>query len=213
MSKAKVSDYIDRLKRGLEPKLPAPHVPLTDDAWIPFPERVEFLVGIGYEPEEEPKPAPPVLAGTSVAKRETIVPREFVDMVEDGYYAAQAHEGAHITFIRISRPKHGKYNGCIKVQKQLGSGFGIRLVDELIFYPDGRVSVYSASIEEPLMLVIADKYGCARRYAKERKMCARCNAELTDSRSRKYGIGPECVKHWPWMIALVDEEEELNRAA
>lgn len=214
MTKKRCSQYIDDLKSGTEPTLPPPATPLTDERWVPFPERVEYLLNLPPSEEEEEIEEEPVKVFKGVAKRETIVPIELLEMVKDGYYAVREDDDAPITFLRVSRPKHGHYRGAIKVQQQFGSGFGLRLEDKFIAWVGGggKVEVLSVSIEQPILLLIVNPYEAAGLYAKERKLCARCNAQLTDARSMKYGIGPECEKHWPWMITQKDEEDALAAA-
>lgn len=208
LSRNSCSALIDDLRRGRGPKLPPPGTPLDDAAWEPFPEMVRYL--LDNPPEEKEESDLPVIA---VAKRETKVPLELLDKVPDGYYATQLEEGAPVVFLRVSRPTRGKLAGALKVQQQQGTGIGIRLVDGMVVWPPlssgrRRVDIYRVSLEEAILLLIIDYHGAARLYAKERRQCARCNADLTDARSRKYGIGPECEKHWPWMIDAVDMEEE-----
>lgn len=124
--------------------------------------------------------------------------------VPDGYFAVQAEEGAHTDFLRISRPKeHAKnFGGAIKVQTQHSDV----LKTAMAFWPSGQVSVYKNSAIGMLMLLVVDWRGAALRYAKEIGRCCRCNAQLTDDRSRHYGIGPECEQHWPEIIDMVDEQ-------
>lgn len=142
------------------------------------------------------------------AKRETIVPVELLEMVPDGYYATLLEDGEEPTFLRVKRPKFGIHEGRMVIQTQHGD----RLEDAFIVYPktaidSTRVDVLKVSVEEAINLLISDQFGAARRYAKLISRCCRCNKELTDERSRKYGIGPECEKHMKWMIDLVDMEE------
>lgn len=134
-----------------------------------------------------------------------------IDMVPEGYYATQRAEGETVHFLRISRPVRNRYAGTIKFQTVLGSYAGTRLEDAAILWPSGRWSLSNKSIVESLMLVVADPFEANRLYAKKIGRCCRCNASLTDERSRHYGIGPECVKVWPEIVVKVDEEDELAR--
>lgn len=140
------------------------------------------------------------------AKRETIVPVPLLEMVPHGYYATQLEEDADVTFLRVKKPTMWDERKGIKLIVQ--TQHGERLEDAFVVYNDGRVDVLKVSVEEAINLLISDQYGAARRYAKLISRCCRCNKELTDDRSRKYGIGPECEKHMRWMIDLVDMESE-----
>lgn len=144
-----------------------------------------------------------VSAAPYSAVPKTKVPVELLNFVPEGYYAVQLDSESPLTFLRLIRPKRGKFAGTTKVQTQHGPNLDLAFV----VWPDNRVSVYKASSEESILLMISDYQGSARRYAQKIGKCCRCNAPLTDERSRHYGIGPECEQHWPWMIVLVDEED------
>lgn len=133
--------------------------------------------------------------------------KTLIDMVPDGYFAVREQEGAPITFLRVKRPVHGKMKGALKVQSQHGPALENRWVK----WPSDKVSVYRwphHDIEEYLLLLLADWKGATRLYAEKIKKCGRCNASLTDPRSRFYLIGPECeTKHgWGWWIEDVAAE-------
>lgn len=137
-------------------------------------------------------------------ERVSKVPPELLKMVRPGRYAVRADSAHPYVFVRISIAKSGQYKDAIKVQTQHSE----RLSNpKLVIWPSGKISLYDVTIEEPLLLVIADQQGSARAYAKELGRCARCGVELTDEQSRKWGVGPECVKHWPHMAVLAAEEE------
>lgn len=142
-------------------------------------------------------------ASTAHREQKGKVPPELLRMVEPGRYAVRADSAHPYTFVRISIGKTAKYKDAIKVQTQHSE----RLSDpKMVVWPSGKVSLYDVTIEDPLLLVIADRQGAARAYARELGRCARCGVELTDEQSRRYGIGPECIKHWPWMAVLAEEE-------
>jgi hypothetical protein len=52
-----------------------------------------------------------------------------------------------------------------------------------------------------------DPNGCALSYAEVLGHCCKCGKELTDPRSRWYGIGPDCEKRNANHIRLVDESK------
>jgi hypothetical protein len=131
--------------------------------------------------------------------------------VPDGYFAVQDHEGGQVTFMRLSTPPNGKFRGSRKLQTAHGSAYGLKLVDTSALWPSGKWSFYKrdeGTVIEWLMMLVADHQTAALRYAQKIGKCCRCNASLTDERSRHYGIGPECEKHWPWVLTRVDERNE-----
>lgn len=136
-----------------------------------------------------------------------------IDLIPSGYYAVRKEEGAPITFLRVSRPASTststRFAGAIKIQSQHGD----RLENELVLWPSGQWTVYSASAIEPLLLLVADHRDASMLYASEIGSCMRCNAALTDDRSRHYGIGPECEtkEGWEWVIPTVDEHKPAFR--
>jgi hypothetical protein len=171
------------------------------------------------QPDPTPAPAPYTPAPTPAAR--PVDPRHamiagLLTMVPDGYYAVHEHEGGHVDFIRISRPKKNRYAGSIKVQTVMGSWGNVRLKAEpdAALWPSGTLSVYDRSghTEDKLLLLVADYNGARRRYAQKIGNCCRCNASLTDDKSRHYGIGPECVKHWPEIVEQVDMEDAIAAA-
>lgn len=134
-----------------------------------------------------------------------------IDLIPEGYYAVQEESGARIDFVRLSRPKPNartRYAGCTKFQTQHGP----QLDDAAVIWPSGNWSIWKNSITDMLMLLVADHHSAAMRYAREIGRCMRCNAELTDDRSRHYGIGPDCEHKngWGWVIPTVDEKNSAT---
>lgn len=123
-----------------------------------------------------------------------------------GYYAVRADESDPYQFIRVSFPTYGMYRGWQKIQSQHGD----RLEDGVMIDPRGYVHVNRSRTLDSGLMVVADPIGAAIRYALEIGNCCRCNATLTDERSRHYGIGPECEIAWPGVIERVDEMNELE---
>lgn len=129
-----------------------------------------------------------------------------IDQVPNGYYAVREQDGAPITFMRLSRPKHGRFKDSLKVQTQHGPD----LVERWVRWPSGQISRYhwsGGNIEDKLLLLIADWKGAMMLYSEKLRRCGRCNTELTVARSRFYGIGPECETHVPHVIDLVAEKK------
>lgn len=132
-----------------------------------------------------------------------------ITQIPDGYYAVQRDAGEAITFLRISRPKptsRSRYAGALKIQTQHGP----RLQDDAVQWPSGRWSFYNYGegwMLDKLLLLCSDHFSAALRYAHKLNHCMRCNTELTDDRSRHYGIGPECETKngWGWVIDRTDD--------
>lgn len=126
--------------------------------------------------------------------------------IPKGYYAVQSDGDQPLQFIRVSFPNFGVYKGWQKIQSQHGD----RLETGVIISPQGEAQVFRLATLDAGMLIVADPVRAAIRYAREIGNCCRCNATLTDERSRYYGIGPECEKSWPDVIERVDESVELQ---
>lgn len=206
MNRGQCSDYIDGLKSGTIP---------------PEPDEEENRpVSAPPVPVSAPPAPPPVQTPQEqwVAKTKTKVLTPLLKLVPDGYYAVQLEENSPMHFIRVSRPKTGQYKDTIKVQTMHGTGPGYsdyKLEEAFILWPSDRVSVYKVSLEDPINLLIADHKGAATLYAKTKKRCMSCNAALTDPVSRKYGVGPECIKtpYGQRIKEEVDEAEALQDAS
>lgn len=133
----------------------------------------------------------------------TKIPLSMLHDVPDGYYATQQDSTRPFVFFKISRPKSGHFKGALKIMTQHGPDYKLALV----VYSGDRIYWSNKAVEDDLLLVVVDKNGCAIAYSEKIGRCMRCNTELTDDHSRWYGIGPECVKHWPHMIDLVDDRK------
>lgn len=148
---------------------------------------------------------------TSTApNRQTVkIPQPFLEGLREGYFATRQDSTRPYTFLRVSLPKKGQFKGSLKVQTVHGSGMGVSLKLALVIYDFGtekqRVYWHNMSIEDDLLLVCVDQRGSALAYAEAMGRCMRCNAELTDDRSRWYSIGPECEGHWPEIIEEVND--------
>lgn len=132
--------------------------------------------------------------------------KALIDLVPNGYFAVQKEAGAHIDFLRISRPVKKQYAGTVKVQTQHGPSLDI----EAVLWPSGKWSVYKWGVVDMLMLLVSDFHTAAKRYASKKGCCMRCTADLTDKRSRHYGIGPECELKDGWAWAVDEKDEEMG---
>lgn len=126
------------------------------------------------------------------------------DMIPDGYFAVELGDGSPLQFYRINTRKVGVYKGKRTIQTQHSESYIMRAV----ISPDGTWMIRPGMSVDHVALVIADHKSAARAYALEIGKCCRCNTKLTDERSRHYGIGPECEKHWPWMLEMVDLQND-----
>lgn len=129
-------------------------------------------------------------------------PIEMIKSMRDGRYAVRPDSSTPYTFVRVSRPKSGRMKGALKIQTQHSEAYK----DCIVIWPSGRVSVYDRRVDSSLLLIVVDPVTATRAYGQELGRCCRCGRELTDERSRYYGIGPECEEHWPEIINTVDEE-------
>ncbi len=142
------------------------------------------------------------------------------DGVPDGYYAIE-RKGSDISFIRITtiknrRKKTGEIiysqypEGSWKIQTKHGDSLILRIV----ILPNGRWRYFCHSgvvqdLLSDLMAIVANWQDATQRYASELGKCGRCSADLTDAESRRLGVGPECVKHWPWVYDLAELRDEM----
>jgi hypothetical protein len=133
----------------------------------------------------------------------TKIPIQMLHDLKDGYYAARQSAEDDWNFFMVSRPKSNKYRGTIKIQTQHGPNYKLALV----VWPNDAVTLYQPRIENDLLLVSVDPNGCGIQYAEIIGRCMRCNLDLTDPRSRWYGIGPDCEKVWPHIIDIVNDRK------
>lgn len=123
-------------------------------------------------------------------RTKTSIPMEFLTSVPDGYYASRPDSDHEYTFFRVSHPKSGQYKDTMKIQTQHGPDLDLFMV----IWPSGALTVYDKRWEDDFLLVTVDQKGCAIAYAEKIGRCCLCGTELTDARSRWYGIGPDCEK-------------------
>jgi len=209
---------------------------LDDPAWEAFPRELAWRRGelgpiwddfsdetgeLCGAPAAKTMPMPaPVPGGPDYVLDEDDIPRTepknsdklkimipLLEKVPDGYYALDLGTGKYndMRFFRLTRPKTGKYRDTIKVQTIHGD----RLEIGWVRWPSERISVYNTSIdiEGYLLALMSDHRTAALTFAREKGRCCCCGKGLTDERSRHYGIGPECEKFRPDIIARIDHEE------
>lgn len=147
------------------------------------------------------------MSDTAPNRVKTKIPLNMLHDLRDGYYASRPDDSRPYTFFRVSRPNRGNYKGTLKIQTQHGPDLKLALV----IYPGDRVYWHNMVVEDDLLLVVVDQRGCALAYAEKLGKCMRCGTELTDDRSRWYGIGPECERHWPEIINEIDDTKGRYR--
>lgn len=160
-----------------------------------------------------PPPAPPAAVPHAMQHR-TTVPLAMLETTPDGYYAVRQDAKDHFRFLRISRRfgKKSKWLGCIQIQTQHSE-----MLKPLMLYrplnsenairKDEWLWVAQPNMQPYLILAIVDPMGAGQAYASELGRCMICGKTLTDPRSIHYGIGPDCEKDHPEVIAYVDGQE------
>lgn len=137
---------------------------------------------------------------------QSTVPRAMVENMREGRYAASPtgeEDYDHHVFLRVWRPKSGKKKDCLILRTQHSDSYR----DFITIYPSGSVwfAKNSTALDMALLKICANPFGTAMRYAELKNVCCRCGKQLTDERSRWYGIGPECKEYFPEIINEVND--------
>lgn len=119
---------------------------------------------------------------------------------KDGRYAVRLGDRQPWKFFRITRPKNGRFEGAIKIQSQHSEVYAMVCA----LYANGKIQKWDRNPDliTHLRLLVCDPTTAMIDYGREMECCGRCGKQLTDARSRHYGIGPECEKHIPEVIAM-----------
>jgi hypothetical protein len=132
-------------------------------------------------------------------------------MVPDGYFAVRPDTNEPWRFFRITRRDTKRYKNTTRIQSQGGDELYMRM----IVFHDREHPIWTDpwwpqrdSLQTYLLLICADYKGALMKYAELTSHCGRCAKQLTDERSRWYGIGPECEKVMSWWIDEVDASEK-----
>ena len=140
-------------------------------------------------------------------------PAQLLFGIREGRYAVSTDDSDRMTFIRISiiQPfknvqRRRAFEGWLKIQTQHGDD----LRDRYVISPDGsKYYAYTSwgprAMVPHLAMIVADPWRAAIAYGRELGQCCRCGKNLTDERSRYYGIGPECETKWGTIIDEVIE--------
>lgn len=121
-------------------------------------------------------------------------------MIKDGYYAARRDDESPVIFFKVTRPTLGNYKGAFKVMTQHSEQWKLAYV----YWPSKRETVVRSDIKELMLLVMANMPKAAAFYAFEKNRCQICGKELTDDRSRYYGIGPDCETRHQVVVEDID---------
>lgn len=130
-----------------------------------------------------------------------------VSLIKDGRYAVRVSDDYAYIFVRVTRPTRGRLRGHLIVQTKHSD----TLVKRLSFDSTGRLYQYKTgkisgqTIQEILTMIVVDQAEAAYNYARELNECCVCGKDLTDHRSRYFGIGPDCEKRFPHIINWVTE--------
>ena len=179
MTREAASRYIDRLKTERRASRTATHSHSS-----PY---------VHAHPDENDAPPAPQETATEV-------PTVLLDMVPDGRFALRLDEAHPWVFFRKSHPKTGQFEGCTKIQTQHGPNYALCYV----VWPNGKISWYARQYMEELKFLLLVHKRAGVDYGRKMKRCQICGLELTDPRSRKYTIGPDCETRHPGVIAYVD---------
>lgn len=130
------------------------------------------------------------------------IPAQMVQAIPTGYYAWAPDFDTPLRFVRIKHHDSGRKRGHTTVQTIHGDELKLQ-VD---IYPNGQMQVYRNGLDDLLTGILVDPTHAGRTYALKKGRCMRCGKELTDERSRHYGIGPICDGILPQVIDRRDEE-------
>lgn len=157
-------------------------------------EYIDSLIGRTVSTEidtTEPKSSP----------QPSMLPIDLLGHVPSGRYAVRPSESHAWRFYRLTRPRSGQFAGHLKVQSQHSDRFALVLTVR----SDGRLTWYNQAAESDLLILIADHQWAAVMYSQQTQRCCRCGVQLTHEDSLRYGIGPECVKYWPWVPERLEQ--------
>lgn len=84
-------------------------------------------------------------------------------------------------FFEVHRPDDGKWSGWTFLAKLSGGN---------------REKVPQAEMELPMSHIAKDPAEAMKDYGKNTNTCSKCHTELTDPKSLKIGIGPDCKKYY-----------------
>jgi hypothetical protein len=94
----------------------------------------------------------------------------------------------------------------LKIQTQHGPELKLFMV----VWPSGSLTVYNKVPEDDFLLVCVDPNGTGLAYAMKIGKCCLCGTELTDPRSRWYGVGPDCEKNKSRAAVIIRTVEETK---
>ena len=117
--------------------------------------------------------------------------------IPGAHYAIPHPDTGQLDFFEVKRPKSGKWAGYTFVSRLVGAPGD---------YTRYRLSATQQETLSRLLLAdtittddsreLAGPEAGAYRYAREHRVCAVCNAALTDPESRARGLGPVCASRF-----------------
>lgn len=144
-------------------------------------------IGINAEAEQTSRRTFSTLIDTLqkqvAAKRATTPPPAAPKPAADvpaGYYALTHPTEGKIYFFKVDKPTEGRWAGYTFVKRVSG---------------DNELRVDRADVPHILRMIAASPLEAAMLYGQETKVCGMCHTRLTDEKSRKLGIGPNCIKN------------------
>lgn len=154
--------------------------------------------------DEPPAPAPK----PQLQEMLEPLPKMMVDKITDGRYAITADDNTETIFLRKYTYKDdakNRFAGCSLLQHRIAEEWH----NHTVYWPSGKLTRISHSYKgmefpEAWAQVFADPQDAAHRFAEREHRCCSCGTNLTDARSRHYGIGPECEKARPDVIGWVN---------
>jgi hypothetical protein len=134
--------------------------------------------------------------------------RNLMQALPDGRYAIRADETEPYTFFRVKIHTRGKRVGCMTIQTQHSE----RLMNAAIRWRSGQwfFERNKQTIIDLMLFVCLDPKTAGMNYAQELGRCCICGKELTDERSRWYGIGPDCETRHGSIIEWVNEVKGMT---
>lgn len=137
----------------------------------------------GFTPRFD-QPAESTTEPAKPAESNTLVKVTAKVKVPAGRYAIE-DEAGKLHFYKVDTPTEGRWAGRTFVDEVVGGGYEGNEV---------RYPVRDRRRRERVLAEIAeDPYAALTRYGKALEHCGICGRELTDTESRKLGIGPVCA--------------------
>lgn len=218
---------IQRVPAAVEQSvLPASNGRVGQDGYITIPQFNHLVNDLGADPEtvkwytlkwaskqiaelRQKRKAGVAVTEPAPNRVTTIVPLDMLLKLRDGYYAAQQDETYPHSFFYVKRPtsKTSNYKNALVIKTQHGDDLKLMMVVYDWASENPRLYVHNKVPENDLLLVVVDPNQAGMEYADKIGHCMICNKDLTDPRSRWYGIGPDCEKRYGEIIDIVNDRK------